>query len=269
MPNTIPAFGLGTFRLKDQVVIDSVKNGLDLGYRLIDTAQIYGNEAEVGRAIAESGVPRSDLFITTKVWTDNFAQDKLVPSLKESLVKLRTDHVDLTLIHWPSPKGAVPVAEFMGALAQAKAQGLTRLIGVSNFTIALLREAIAAVGAGAIATNQIELHPYLQNRAVAEFARSQGIHTTSYMTLAYGKVLGDPVITDIAASRGWTPAQVALAWAMQLGHAVIPSSTKRENLRSNLLATQLRLSDDQMARIAALDQGKRLVNPEGLAPVWD
>ena len=269
MPNTIPAFGLGTFRLKDQVVIDSVKNGLDLGYRLIDTAQIYGNEAEVGRAIAESGVPRSDLFITTKVWTENLAGDRLVNSLKESLVKLRTDHVDLTLIHWPSPKGAVPVAEFMGALAQAKAQGLTRLIGVSNFTIALLREAMDAVGTAEIATNQIELHPYLQNRTLVAFANSQGIHTTSYMTLAYGKVLGDPVITAIAQARGWTPAQVALAWALQQGYAVIPSSTKPENLASNLLATGLRLDADDMARIAALERGERLVDPDGLAPAWD
>ncbi len=269
MKNTIPAFGLGTFRLKDQVVIDSVKNGLDLGYRVIDTAQIYGNEAEVGRAIAESGVPRSELFITTKVWTENLAGDKLVTSLKESLTKLRTDHVDLTLIHWPSPQGAVPVAEFMGALADAKAQGLTRLIGVSNFTIALLLEAMSAVGAAEIATNQIELHPYLQNRTLVAFANSQGIHTTSYMTLAYGDVLKDPVVQGIAKELGATPAQVALVWAMQLGHAVIPSSTKRENLQSNLLAAQLRLSDDQMESIAALDKGGRLVNPEGLAPAWD
>lgn len=269
MQNTIPFFGLGTFRLKDQVVIDSVKNGLELGYRVIDTAQIYGNEAEVGRAIAESGVPRSEVFITTKVWTENLAGDKLVTSLKESLTKLRTDHVDLTLIHWPSPGGAVPVAEFMGALAEAKALGLTRLIGVSNFTIALLREAMSAVGVGEIATNQIELHPYLQNSTLVAFANSQGIHTTSYMTLAYGEVLKDPVVQDIARELSATPAQVALAWAMQLGYAVIPSSTKRENLQSNLLSTELRLSDDQMARIAALDKGGRLVNPEGLAPGWD
>lgn len=269
MTTHIPNFGLGTFRLKGQVVIDSVSNGLDLGYRLIDTAQIYGNEAEVGQAISESGVPRADLFITTKIWTENLAGDKLVASLKDSLVKLRTERVDLTLIHWPSPGGAVPVAEFMGALAEAKAQGLTRLIGVSNFNIALLREAISTVGASEIATNQIELHPYLQNRTLVDFAHSQGVHTTSYMTLAYGQVLKDPVVQDIAQELGATPAQVALAWAMQLGYAVIPSSTKRENLQSNLLATQLRLRDDQMARIAALDTGGRLVNPEGLAPAWD
>ena len=267
--NTIPAFGLGTFRLKGQVVIDSVKNGLDVGYRVIDTAQIYGNEAEVGQAIAESGVARDDLFITTKIWTDNYAKAKLVPSLKDSLAKLRTDHVDLTLIHWPSPGNAVSVAEFMGALAEAKAAGLTKRIGVSNFNIALMKEAIAAVGAENIATNQIALHPYLQNRKVAEFAKSQGIHITSYMTLAYGKVITDPVIEAIAKAHNATTAQVTLAWAMQLGYAVIPSSTKRANLEGNLKAQQLRLTDAEMAQMAALDRGERLTDPAGLSPAWD
>jgi len=265
----IPAFGLGTFRLKDQVVIDSVKNSLDLGYRVIDTAQIYGNEAEVGQAIAESGVDRKDLFITTKIWIDNFSADKLIPSLQTSLSKLRTDYVDLTLIHWPSPGNAVPVDVFMAELVKARTQGLTRHIGVSNFTIDLMKQAIAAVGADAIATNQIELHPYLQNRKVAEFAKSQGIQITSYMTLAYGKVLKDPAIEAIAKAHGATTAQVTLAWAMQLGHAVIPSSTKRDNLASNLKAQQLVLSDAEMAQIAALDRGERLTSPEGLAPDWD
>lgn len=267
--HTIPAFGLGTFRLKDQVVIDSVRTGLELGYRLVDTAQIYGNEAEVGQAIAESGVPRDDVFITTKVWTANYAKDRLVPSLKESLAKLRTTHVDLTLIHWPSPNNEVPVAEFMGALMEAKAQGLTKRIGISNFNIGLMKEAIAAVGAENIATNQIELSPFLQNRKVADFAKSQGVHITSYMTLAYGKALKDPVIEAIASAHRATPAQVVLAWAMQLGHAVIPSSTKRENLASNLLAQQLTLSDADMAQIATLDRNERLTSPEGLAPAWD
>jgi len=266
---SIPALGLGTFRLQGQAAIDSVRNGLEVGYRAIDTAQIYGNEAEVGTAIAASGVARADLFLTTKIWIENLSRGKLVPSLKDSLAKLRTDHVDLTLIHWPSPGGAVPVAEFMGALAEAREQGLTRQIGVSNFTIALMREAIDAVGAGAIATNQIELHPFLQNRKVAEFARSQGIHITSYMTLGYGSVLQDPVIGQIAARLSATPAQVVLAWAMQLGYAVIPSSTRRANLESNLGALAVRLNDADMAAIAALDRGGRLTSPEGLAPVWD
>ncbi|CAN5711187.1 2,5-didehydrogluconate reductase DkgB [soil metagenome] len=267
--HTIPAFGLGTFRLKDQVVIDSVKNGLELGYRLIDTAQIYGNEAEVGQAIAESGVARSELFLTTKIWTDSYAADKLVPSLKGSLAKLRTDQVDLTLIHWPAPGNPVPLAEFMGALADAKAQGLTKQIGVSNFNIDLMKQAIDAVGAGEIATNQIELHPYLQNAKVAAFAASQGIRITSYMTLAYGKVLKDPVIEAIAIARGATAAQVVLAWALQLGYAVIPSSTKRVNLAGNLKAQQLVLNAGEMAQIAALERNERLVSPEGLTPAWD
>ena len=266
---SIPAFGLGTFRLKDQVVIDVVRTALELGYRTVDTAQIYGNETEIGQAIADSQVPRDELFITTKIWVDNFAADKLIPSLRESLAKLRTDHVDLTLIHWPSPKNAVAVSEFMTALAEAKALGLTRQIGVSNFTIDLMQQAIAVVGAGEIATNQIELHPYLQNRKVAEFARSQGIQVTSYMTLAYGKVINDPVIAAIAARHQPTTAQVTLAWAMQLGYAVIPSSTRRDNLASNLAAADLRLSDADMAEIAALDRGERLTSPASVAPHWD
>ena len=266
---SIPAFGLGTFRLKDQVVIDVVRNALALGYRAIDTAQIYGNEAEIGQAIADSGVPRSELFITTKIWVDHFAADKLVPSLRDSLAKLRTDHVDLTLIHWPSPKGAVAVSEFMTALAEAKSLGLTRQIGVSNFTIDLMRQAIEVVGADQIATNQIELHPYLQNRRVAEFAKSQGIPITSYMTLAYGKVIDDPVIARIAERHQATTAQVVLAWAMQLGHAVIPSSTRRENLASNLKAVDLHLSPADMAELAALERGERLTSPASIAPQWD
>jgi 2,5-diketo-D-gluconate reductase B len=157
----------------------------------------------------------------------------------------------------------------MTALADAKAKGLTRRIGISNFNIALTKEAIAAVGKDAIATNQIELSPYLQNRKLVEFLQSEGIHVTSYMTLAYGKVLGDPVIGAIAQRHGATPAQVALAWALRLGYSVIPSSTKRENLASNLLAQTLRLTDEDMAQIAALERNGREVDPAGLAPKWD
>lgn len=264
----IPSLGLGTFRLQDQVVIDSLRSGLELGYRHIDTAQIYGNEAAVGRAIADSGVARDELFVTTKIWTDNLAAGKLIPSLRESLERLGLERVDLCLIHWPSPGDAVPVAQYMGELLEAKRQGLTAAIGVSNFTIAHLREAIAAVGAGEIATNQVEIHPLLQNRRLVEFARAQGIHLTAYMPLAYGKVLGEPAIQRIAAQHGATPAQVALAWLLQQGFAVIPSSTKRENLASNLAASGLRLSAEEMAAIAELERGERVANPE-FAPVWD
>ena len=157
----------------------------------------------------------------------------------------------------------------MGALLEAKRLGLTRQIGVSNFTIELMQQAIEAVGADNIATNQIELHPYLQNRKVVGFAKSQGIHITSYMTLAYGEVLKDPLIQQIAERLQATPAQVTLAWAMQSGYAVIPSSTRRANLQSNMGAVALTLSDADMAQIATLERGHRLTSPKGIAPVWD
>lgn len=266
---SIPSFGVGTFRLTGQTVIDSVRNAIDLGYRAVDTAQIYGNEAEVGQAIAESGVARSELFVTTKIWTDNYARARLVPSLRASLDKLRSDYVDLALIHWPAPGNGVALPEYMEALAEAKALGLARQIGISNFNIALTRQAVAAVGQGEIATNQIELSPYLQSARLTAFLKEQGIAVTSYMTLAYGKVLKDPVLARIADKHQSTVAQVALAWALQLGYAVIPSSTRRENLASNLLARGLTLDADDMARIAALERNGREVDPEGLAPVWD
>ncbi|WP_140918106.1 2,5-didehydrogluconate reductase DkgB [Limnobaculum xujianqingii] len=265
----IPVFGLGTFRLQNEVVIDSVRNALDLGYRVIDTAQIYENEAEIGTAISQSGINREELFITTKIWIANLSKEKLIPSLRESLEKLKTSYVNLTLIHWPSPNDEVSVAEYMAELIKAKELGLTRQIGVSNFTIALMQNAIDAVGAENIATNQIELSPYLQNKQVVEFAQRNNISITSYMTLAYGKALQDEVIKNIATRHNATSAQVILAWAMQSGYAVIPSSTKRENLASNLLAQQLRLSEKDMAEIANLDCSGRLVSPEGLAPDWD
>lgn len=266
---SIPRFGVGTFRLQGQVVIDSVKNALDVGYRAIDTAQIYGNEAEVGQAIAESGINRQDLFLTTKIWVDNYSAEKLANSLKDSLHKLRTDVVDLTLIHWPAPNNGVSLTEYMQALLEAKKTGLTRQIGISNFPIALTQQAIAAVGKEHIATNQIELSPYLQNPKLVKFLQDQGIHITSYMTLAYGKVLQDLVLTEIAQAHHATTAQVALAWALARGFAVIPSSTKRENLMSNLKALELSLSKDDMDRINALDRNSREVSPEGLAAEWD
>lgn len=266
---SVPKFGLGTFRLENEVVISSVKNALDIGYRVIDTAQIYGNEAAIGQAIEESHIARQDLFITTKIWIENLSHDQVIASLKESLAKLRTDYVDLVLIHWPSPNHAVSVKETMLALMQAKQMGLTRAIGVSNFTIKLMQEAIDAVGAENIATNQIELSPYLQNSKVVDWAKLHHIHITSYMTLAYGKALKDEVINAIAKKHNATAAQVILSWAMALGYSVIPSSTRRENLDSNFKATALKLDAEDMGKIAKLDCNDRLVSPEGLAPLWD
>ena len=268
MTTIIPQLGLGTFRLKDQQAIDAVATGLELGYRHIDTAQIYGNEADVGEALAASGVARADVFVTTKIWTANLAADRLRASLEDSLAKLRTDYVDLALIHWPAPGGTVSVAESMTALLAARDVGLARAVGVSNFPIALLREAIAAVGAANIATNQVELHPFLQNRALAAFMRNTGIHLTAYMPLAYGKVMDDATIARIARERDATPAQVALAWSMAKGYAVIPSSTRRANLASNLRARDVVLTPQDIAAIDALERGERLVDP-AFAPRWD
>ncbi len=265
---TVPSIGLGTYRLKGQVLADSVHHALELGYRAFDTAQIYGNEADLGDALAAGSVPRDALFLTTKIWTSNLHHDDLLSSLRESLRNLHTDHVDLTLIHWPSPNDEVPMREFLGALAEAKAQGLTKAIGVSNFTIELARQAIDLLGADTIATNQVEVHPYLQNRALIAYLREQGIPVTAFMSLAYGAVLKDPVIEQIARKHAAATAQVALAWALQQGYSVIPSSTRRENLESNLKAAALQLDDEDMALIATLDRGERVANPD-FAPAWD
>ena len=267
--NIVPQFGVGTFRLSGQTVIDSVKTALEVGYRAVDTAQIYANEAEVGQAIAESQVNRNELFITTKIWTDHYAPDKLIPSLKESLHKLRTDAVNLTLIHWPAPRLGVQIPELMQTLLEAKQQGLTEYIGVSNFNIELTQQAIDSIGLEHIATNQIELSPYLQNQRLVNFLQSQNIDATSYMTLAYGKVLNDPVLQGIASQHQASTAQIALAWALQKGFAVIPSSTKREHLLANLAAQEIQLSQEEMALISTLERNGREVDPDQLAPIWD
>ncbi len=264
----IPNIGLGTYRLKGKEAIESVTTALELGYRHIDTAQLYENEAEVGQAIASSLVPRDDIFVTTKVWVDKLSRDKLIPSLKESLEKLKLDQVDLTLVHWPSPSGEVPIQEYMEAMAEAKAQGLTKLIGISNFTNALFQSVIDVVGAEEIATHQVEVHPFLQNKKVVEFARSKGVHITAYMPLAVGKVMDNPVITRIAEKHKFGAAQIALAWSLQQGFAVIPSSTKRFHQDLNLQARNIKLSDEEMAEIATLEENFRIANP-GIAPEWD
>lgn len=264
----IPDIGLGTYRLKGQEVINSVTTALELGYRHIDTAQMYGNEADVGRAIAESGVAREDIFLTTKIWTDRFTHDDLIKSLEESLEKLGTDHVDLVLLHWPSPDNEVPVAESIGALVEAKKRGFTRNIGVSNFTIAQIDEALGVEGGNQIVTNQIEVHPFLANKALVKHCQQKGLRVTGYMPLAVGKVMEDDILKEIADHHGVTPAQVALAWVAARDIVVIPSSTKRAHQQSNLEAMKLSLSDDEIERINALDRGERIANPS-FAPAWD
>lgn len=264
----IPALGLGTFRLKDQAAFNSVKMGLEIGYRHIDTAQIYENEAEVGAAISESGIPREEIFITTKIWLTNFSQDKLIPSLKESLIKLKTDYVDLTLIHWPSPNGEVPLEETLAALMEAKELGLTKEIGVSNFPIAELKKAIELIGSEEIYTNQIEVHPYLQNKKLIEFCNDEEILVTAYMPLAVGKVVSDEVLVAIGKKHQISATDVTLAWLYNQDLVLIPSSTKRENLENNLNFPEITFSKEELKQIAALDNGGRIATPP-FAPVWD
>lgn len=221
----------------------------------------------IGEVLAESNIAREDLFITTKIWVDNMSKQQLIPSLKQSLEKLQTEYVDLTLIHWPADKDNVE--EYMPALLEAKTLGLTKQIGVSNFNIELLNQAFDAVGKDNIATNQIELSPYLQNKNLVSFMRDKGIQVTSYMTLAYGEVLKDPLIIELANKYKATSAQVVLSWAISKGYSVIPSSTQRENLASNLASMVLKLTNEDIRQVDSLEKNGRLVNPAGLAPEWD
>ncbi|MCF5888723.1 2,5-didehydrogluconate reductase DkgB [Aeromonas veronii] len=264
----MPPMGLGTFRLQGKPLLATLTNGLELGYRHIDTAQIYDNEAEVGDVLTRSTVARHEIYLTTKVWTSEFGPGKLIPSLEVSLEKLGTDYLDLALIHWPSPKDEVPMAVYLEQLAEAKTQGLTQEIGVSNFTVAQLKQAIEILGPGAIAHQQIEVHPLLQNRKVVEFCKAHGIAVTAYMPLAYGKVLSEPLLMEIGQRHGVSAAQVSLAWLLAQDMTVIPSSTKRENLAANLASLKVTLTAEEMAAIATLERGERCANPD-FAPAWD
>ncbi|MGZ9899967.1 2,5-didehydrogluconate reductase DkgB [Shewanella gaetbuli] len=266
--NTMPMLGAGTFRLKQQDAIDSVLMSLNAGFRHIDTAQVYDNEAEVGEAIVQSGIAREEIFLTTKVWTENFASDKFMASVKQSLQKLKTDYVDLLLIHWPLKTDDVSMETYLSELKAVKEAGLTKHIGVSNFTNAQLAQAIAILGEGEVFTNQVEIHPYLQNRKVVEFCQQHKVQLTGYMPFAYGDVLKDEVIQTIAQQHNVSAAQVVLAWMRQNDYVTIPSSTKQANIESNFASLTLTLSADDMAKIATLEKGHRLASPS-FAPDWD
>lgn len=267
-PFTMPMLGTGTFRLKDQAAFDAVLMALEEGSRHIDTAQIYGNEAAVGEAIKASSVHRNELFITTKVWTENLAANRFEASVIDSLTALQTQYVDLLLIHWPLKDENVPMADYLMSLKTMLDKGFTRRIGVSNFTNAQLSQAIEILGDGVIFTNQVEAHPYLVNAKVTDFCKQHNILVTGYMPFAYGAVLQDELITQIAKQHGVTTAQTILAWLRQQGFATIPSSTKREHARSNLAAAKLMLSVAEIEAITGLDRNHRMANPD-FAPNWD
>ncbi|WP_067215412.1 2,5-didehydrogluconate reductase DkgB [Marinomonas gallaica] len=264
----MPNLGMGTFRLEGDEGYHSVKMALEEGFRHIDTAQMYGNEAEVGRAIADSGIPRDELFVTTKVHMKNFAQPDFLPSVKESLDKLQLEYVDMLLIHWPSPANGDNMDVYLGELMKAQEHGLTKSIGVSNFTIELLEKAQALLPNGILANNQVEIHPYLQNNKLRSYCNQMGIHVTAYMPFAVGKVLKDESLQAIADKHNASVAQVIIAWALQQGITVIPSSTKRKNLQDNLAGPLLALDTEDIDKIATLDCDDRQVDPD-FAPQWD
>ena len=265
----IPHFGLGTYGRTGADGLAALRFALDIGYRHFDTAQTYGTEANVGRAVRESGLPRKDVFITTKIADNNLGGGRVTATLRESLKTIGVEQVDLTLIHWPSYRDEAPMASYLTELLQAKRAGLTRLIGVSNFTVALLARAADLIGAQEIATNQVEVHPYLQNRTLRAFSDGLGVVTTAYMPLARGAVASDPVFIRIAERHGCTAAAVSLGWLVSKGMVVIPASGKREHLRSNLGAAPVKLTLEESAQIDALDRGRRMIDPPKKAPDWD
>ncbi|SDX22292.1 2,5-didehydrogluconate reductase DkgB [Marinobacter mobilis] len=266
--DALPPIGLGTYRLKGDLARNAVKSALSLGYRHIDTAQIYDNEAEVGDGITSSGIPRREIFVTTKIWYDNLHPDRLIQSLQQSLERLKTDHVDLTLVHWPSPESAVPMADYLAALSEAQREGMTDHIGVSNFTVAQLNEARAILGDNRIFTNQVEVHPFLANRRLVDHSQTLGIPVTGYMPLAVGRVMENEVLAHLGRKRNRSAAQIALAWVASRGVIPIPSSTRPDHLKANLSALELQLTPEEMNAIDALDRGERLANPS-FAPDWD
>ncbi|WP_430431989.1 aldo/keto reductase [Oceanicaulis sp.] len=263
----IPKLGFGTWQLEDEDATRGVAHALKTGYRHIDTAQIYGNEKEVGAGLHQAGVPREDIFLTTKVWRDKFKDGDLQASVKESLDKLKTDYVDLLLLHWPVPE--VPLDETMQAMNDVVDSGLVTHIGVSNFTVDLLDEARAHSNAP-LAVNQVEYHPFLDQSAVLNACRSAGLSMTAYSPIGQGKVFEDEVIKEIASKHGVSPAQIALRWLVDQDSVVaIPRSSSEAHIESNFKISEIDLSEEETGRIDALrsPQG-RLIDPDW-APDWD
>ncbi|HEX7134882.1 MAG TPA: aldo/keto reductase [Iamia sp.] len=260
----VPAIGFGTWELVGDDTFPGVTAALELGYRHIDTAQVYENEAAVGDAIVASGIDRDEIFLTTKVWNDQLTPEKIKRSTAESLEKLKTDHVDLLLVHWPLRLGKLEAN--LAAFVELMEAGATRHIGVSNFTPDHLRRALDAAP---IFTNQVEHHAYLAQPELMALTAEHGLLFTAYSPLARGELLTDPAVVAIAEERGATPAQVLLRWVLDEGDhvAVIPKATKRERIEENLGALDVELTDGDRDALASLDRGKRQVDPPW-APDW-
>src|SRR5947199_2260782 len=262
----LPRLGLGTFRMPREVCRAGVESALGLGYRHIDTAEMYGNEDAIGAAIATSGIPRNELQITTKVWQQNLAPDAIRRAFDVSLKKLRLDQADLYLVHWPSRNMDLP-AKFE-TLLKLKQQGRTRAIGVANFNLALLKTVVEEIKAP-IACNQIEYHVMLDQTTVAKYLAAKSIPLVAYAPLAQGRAASDETLIAIGRKHGASAAQVALKWLLdQDGVAAIPKASCAEHQPAKLDALKLTRDDEERKAIAALPKDKRFVNP-GFAPGWD
>ena len=263
---SLPRLGLGTFRMQGDACRAAVESALALGYRHIDTAEMYGNEEAIGAAIAASGVARGELHVTTKVWHENLAPDAIRRAFDASQKKLRLDHVDLYLVHWPSRKMNLP--EIFETLLKLRQDGRTRAIGVANFNLALLKTVVEEIKAP-IACNQIEYHVMLDQTPVRRYLASKSIPLVAYCPLAQGKVASDPTLLTIGRKHGASAAQVALKWLLdQDGVAAIPKASRPESQQANLDALHVGLDDEDLKAIALLPKDRRCVSP-GFAPAWD
>lgn len=263
---TMPKLGLGTFRLTGENCRRAVESALALGYRHIDTAEMYANEDAVGAALASSGVPRGEVFVTTKAWHDHLEPQTIRAALAASLDKLRLDHADLYLVHWPAP--GMKLGPALDTLMQLRDEGRIRALGVANFTVPLLRQAIEEIGAP-IACNQIEYHVLLDQSPVRRYLAANSIPLVAYAPLAQGRLADHAELVAIARKHGATPAQVALKWLLdQDGVAAIPKAGRRESQKANLDAFAIALDEADRRVIAGLPKDQRFVNP-AFAPRWD
>ena len=262
----MPKLGLGTWRMKGDECREAVERAFSLGYRHIDTAEMYGNEEDVGKALAGARLPRADIHVTTKVWWENLKPDAMRRSIETSLRKLQTEYVDLYMIHWPAPDMDLPTA--LHTLMKLKEDGLTRAIGVCTLPVARLKQAVEEIKAP-LAANQVEYHVLLGQQPVLDYLRKHDMGLTAYCPIAQGKLADHEELGVIARKHGATSAQIALKWLVdQPGVAAIPKAARRESQIANLEAMKITLDDSDRAAIAALPKAQRMVNP-GFAPVWD
>jgi 2,5-diketo-D-gluconate reductase B len=264
----IPLLGLGTWDLRGRTCARVVEQALRLGYRHIDTAEMYDNEREVGEGLRASGVKRNDVFVTTKIWPSHFAPREFERAARDCLVRLRLSEVDLLLLHWPNPQ--IPLAETLGALCKVKRDGLARHIGVSNFTVPLMDEALR-LSSEPLVCNQFECHPFLDQSKLIAACRENGMAIVAYSPIAKGRVRGDETLTSIGATHKRTAAQVCLRFLVQQDIVVIPRTSKVERLSENAAIFDFALDKSEMTSIAALARRDgRLVNFAFSGPQdWD